>query len=228
MSQMRQKEVGGLELVTQQERELLAGIFLLDGLEGAELDQILAHPQCTRAQAAKGEVIYSPHAFQRSLGVILSGSAQVTRDELIVSILEAGDLFGAAALFNQAPDYVTTLTARTDCTMLLLPQSLVSDLMARSPRLTENYIRYLSGRIRFLSDKIQELIAGSAEEKLEQYLLSRAEGNAVHLDCSLTGLAKRLNMSRASLYRAFDALEAGGALCRRGREIVLSGEKRKD
>ena len=217
-----------MRVITEQERKLLTDTFLVEGLGEEELDKILSDPRCTRARAAKGEVIYSPHDFQRSLGIILSGSAQVTRNELIVSVLEEGDLFGAAALFHQARDYVTTLTARTDCAMLLLPQSLVSASMAQNPRLAENYIRYLSGRIRFLSDKIQELIAGSAEEKLEQYLLSRVEGNVVHLDCSLTGLAKRLNMSRASLYRAFDALEAGGTLCRRGREIFLSGEKRKD
>ena len=215
-------------LVSEQERAVLEGTFLFDGLSKEELDSVLAHQECTRAQAAKGAVIYAPHMFQRSLGVILSGSAQVNRNELIVSVLGVGDLFGAAALFNQAQEYVTTLTARTDCTMLLLPQSLVSDLLAQSPRLAENYVRYLSGRIRFLSDKIQELIAGSAEEKLEQYLLSRVEGKTVRLDCSLTGLAKRLNMSRASLYRAFDTLEANGTLYRQGREIFLPGENRKD
>ena len=47
----------------------------------------------------------------------------------------------------------------------------------------------------------------------------------MELDCSLTGLAGRLGVSRASLYRALDELQALGAIARRGRSIRILNQK---
>ena len=146
---------------------------------------------------------------------------QVNKGALIMSVLEPGDLFGAAALFNDRADYATTLTARAPCRVLLLPQALVEELMVRFPEVGRNYVAYLSGRICFLSGKIDALTAGSAERKVAQYLLSRLEGGWVELDCSAAGLARRLGVSRASLYRALDALAGRGVLRREGRRVQV-------
>ncbi|UQT49939.1 hypothetical protein M5E87_10185 [Flavonifractor plautii] len=61
--------------------------------------------------------------------------------------------------------------------MLLLPQALVEELMGRFPEVGRNYVAYLSGRICFLSGKIDALTVSSAERKVAQYLLSRLEGD---------------------------------------------------
>ena len=166
-------------------------------------------------------MIYAPHAFRRCLGVVLEGRVQVNKGALIMSVLEPGDLFGAAALFNDRADYATTLTARAPCRVLLLPQALVEELMGRFPEVGRNYVAYLSGRICFLSGKLDALPAGSAERKVAQYLLSRREGGWVELDCSAAGLARRLGVSRASLYRALDALAGRGILPREGRRVQV-------
>lgn len=171
--------------------------------------------------AEKRQVIYAPDAFSHSLGLLLSGRVQVSKGELIVSVLSAGEIFGAAALFNERPDYATTLTARSDCRILFLPQTLLEGKMEEYPELAANYIRYLSGRIRFLERKIDALIVGGAEGRLARCLLAMEERGEVRLDCSLTGFASRLNVSRASLYRALDALETAGAIKKEGRSIRL-------
>ena len=178
-------------------------------------------PRTLRQENGKGGVIYAPHAFRRCLGVVLEGRVQVNKGALIMSVLEPGDLFGAAALFNDRADYATTLTARAPCRVLLLPQALVEELMVRFPEVGRNYVAYLSGRICFLSGKIDALTAGSAERKVAQYLLSRLEGGWVELDCSAAGLARRLGVSRASLYRALDALAGRGVLRREGRRVQV-------
>ena len=64
-------------------------------------------------------------------------------------------------------------------------------------------------------------IRSSAERKVAQYLLSRLEGGWVELDCSAAGLARRLGVSRASLYRALDALAGRGVLRREGRRVQV-------
>lgn len=181
---------------------------------------------CTLRRFESGQTLYRPDRFSRCLGVLLSGGVRVTRDSLVISVLSPGDLFGAAALFNERADYATTLTACEPCRVVLLTQELVSRLMDTSSCLRDNYIRYLSGRIRFLSGKIQSLAADGAQGKLKQHLLTSLSPQCPQIDCSATELARRLGISRASLYRAFEVLEGQGLIRREGRTIHVPDLKR--
>jgi len=171
-------------------------------------------------RSPRGESIYTPQRFRRCLGVIAAGRVRVSKQTLVVSVLSKGDVFGAAALYNTSSEYATTLTALTDCVVLLIPQMAVTLLLHESPQFAENYVRYLSGRIQFLSARLSALAAGSAEDKLGQYLLSQADEEGKLCICA-TQLSARLGMGRASLYRAFDALEGAGAIKRTGKEILI-------
>ena len=70
---------------------------------------------------AKGEEIYSPAHYSKSLGILLRGKAVVERDQVLLNQLSAGECFGVAALFVQREQYVTTVRARTDCKVLFCP-----------------------------------------------------------------------------------------------------------
>ena len=207
--------------LTVQELEQLNGCALFVHCTPEELQQALSDPACRVDTFEPGQTLYQPHQFQRCLGVLLTGSVRVTRDALVISMLLPGDLFGAAALFNDRPDYATTLTACAPCRVALIPQELLSRLMDASPRIRDNYIHYLSGRIRFLSGKIQALAADGVDGKLKQYLLTSLHPEQPRLDCPASELARRLGISRASLYRAFDALEEQGLIRREGRSILV-------
>lgn len=191
---------------------------LLDGVEPEPLARAL--DASVQLQCSRGEVIYSPRHFQRCLGLILSGSVRVTKDTLIVSTLRAGDLFGAAALFSEGEEYSTTLTALSGCTVLFIPESAAQLLLAESPVFAMKYVRYLSDRIRFLSQRLDTVSAGTTERKLAQFLLRTADENGT-LCTSATLLCKTLGIGRASLYRAFERLEQEGAIRRDGKSICI-------
>lgn len=209
------------EALSRQEWQLLSGCALFQGCGREELLLALEDEGCTLRTYENGQTVYRPDRFARCLGILLSGGIRVSRDSLAISVLSPGELFGAAALFNDRPDYATTLTACAPSRVLLLPQPLVSRLMDESPRIRDNYIRYLSGRIRFLSGRIRSLAAEGVEGKLKQHLLTTLSPAQPRLTCSATELAQRLGISRASLYRAFDTLEEQGLICRQGRSIVV-------
>lgn len=203
--------------------ELLARHWLFDGVERAALVRLLEHSE--QVSAVRGETIYTPRRFRRCLGVLLSGRVQVSKESLAISVLSAGDVFGAAALFTDSEDYATTLTALSPCALVLLPQQGVTALLRESPDFAENYVRYLSGRIQFLSGRLDAVSAGTAEGKLAQYLLSAAGGEG-RLVISATQLSARLGVGRATLYRAFETLERSGAIRREGKSIrILQREK---
>ena len=205
--------------LSQEERELLDRSPFFRGAEPELLDRVLSLPQVTVEDFSPEQTVYQPHRFRRCLGFLLSGQVQVTNGTLSVSLLEAGQLFGAAALYNDLPDYATTLTARTPCRILFLPQEEVDRLLGEEPLLRRNYLRYLSGRIRFLSGRLQAVTQTGAEGKLARYLLSSGEDAPIRT--SATDLARRLGLSRASLYRAFDALEGAGLIRREGKTVCI-------
>ena len=133
--------------ITREELLLLGRCPFFRGADEALLRRVLALPGVTAEAFPAGGTVYQPHQFRRCLGFLLAGQVQVTNAALSVSVLEAGELFGAAALYNDLPDYATTLTARSPCRILFLPQEDVDRLLGEESLLRRNYLRYLSGRI---------------------------------------------------------------------------------
>ncbi len=199
----------------QEELSLLARCPLFRQADGALLRSLTELEGASLVQFDPG-IVYSPQHFRRSLGVVLSGQLQVTKGSLAVSVLEPGDLFGAAALYSDEPEFASTITARGPSRCLMLEQALVDRLLAEHSQIRENYLRYLTSRIRFLSGRLQTLAQPGVEGKLARYLLANGGSS-----CPATQLCQRLGVSRASLYRAFSALEDNGLIRRAGKTITV-------
>ena len=200
--------------LTEEETALLSACPLFQGTEKGLLRQLAEEAE--RTEFSSGQVVYSPRHFRRSLGVVLSGQLQVTKGTLAVSALEPGDLFGAAALYSGEREFASTITAKGASRCLMLDQQLMDRLLAEHSQIRENYLRYLTGRIRFLSGRLQTLAQPGVEGKLARYLLANRGSS-----CPATELCQRLGVSRASLYRAFAALEDSGLILRQGKTITI-------
>ena len=210
------------------ETELVSKTELFRGLPPSVLTRILTVSDCTAAEYEKNEVVYDKTNFYRSLGIVLEGRLRVTKENadkrpIVMSTLQRGAIFGAAALFNSEPEYATKITAIERSRVLFLPQRLVKRMIEREPDIAENYIRYLSERILFLNRKIYFLTAGTAEQRLAGFLLDNlAVGEFSEMPMTMHRLADALNMSRASLYRAFDELTASGAVSKQGKLVCIN------
>ena len=201
---------------TEAENGLLAACPLFRGVENGLLRRLTR--EADPLSFVPGQTVYEPGNFRRCLGVVLSGQLQVTKGALAVSALGPGDLFGAAALYSDEPEFASTITAKRPGRCLMLDQALVDRLLAEQSQIRENYLRYLTGRIRFLSGRLQTLAQSGVEGKLARYLLAAGTGE---LTCSAIQLCQRLGISRASLYRAFADLEDSGLITRRGKTITV-------
>lgn len=200
----------------------MAGTFLFEGVPTEEVSRIAREFSCGEKAYSKGEVIFSPEKFERVLGVVISGKVAVTKGRLLVSELSAGSLFGAAALFNDETEYASTLTAKAATTVLYFSQDAILGLINQDERIRMNYIRYLSTRIRFLSEKVDTLGEISSEKRLARFLLKNADDKGIVSGCSFSEMAGRLGIGRASLYRELGKLEEAGVIQknRNGVEIL--------
>lgn len=206
----------------------LGEFFLFRGLDAAALahvDQRLSPPVCYE----RGARIYGTHTFQHSLGLVLSGTVLVQSPKeqgrpLVMNRLSAGDVFGAAALFDEAQaDYVTDLTALTPVCVRFITQEQMTALFEAFPLTAQNYITFLSGRVRFLNRKLTALTDGSSVSRLYHHFLSHQnEDGTVILPRSMTELSRTLNMGRSSLYRSLDTLLQQGIVVRDGKQYHLN------
>ncbi len=202
----------------------LSAFFLFDGL-GEEalhtIEQRLEPPVTYR----RGQIVYNTHTFRRAVGLIVRGSVVVrSSGEVVINRLRAGEIFGVAALFDsESDDYVTEITADEESSVQFLPQELVSQLLTEFPAIAEQYIRFLSGRVRFLNRKLSALTVGNTENRLYHYLLSHQdEQGTIQLPDTMTELAKALNMGRSSLYRSLDTLVREGILVKEDKIYRIS------
>lgn len=217
------------DILAPQQLQVLLSCRIFAGTDAAwlsaALEPALADGRCYLRPYARDGVIYAGRQFDRALGVLLRGRIRVTRTaldghQLAVSTQLPGAAFGMAVLFCQAEEFATCLCCETDCEVLFLQEALLRELMHQQFSIAENYIRYLSDRIAFLNSKIAGLSAGDSVHKLAQWLLEHAGSGTAPLP-SMTRLANELNLGRASLYRAMDALESSGAIRREGKTVHL-------
>lgn len=159
------------------------------------------------------------------LAVLISGTARVTKRaggrEVIMSDLSPGALLGAAGLFSPDTKPVTRIRTRERCRLLLIPEDVLRLLMAETPALMENYIRYLTGRIRFLTMRIDGFIRPSVRDRLLHYIEENAVGGRLDLPSGMNALAKQLSVSRPSLYRVVGELEQEGILLHEKKSLIL-------
>ncbi len=206
--------------------EICKKIFLFKGLEDDEISEILKRDGCTTESFRNGDVIYSEDYYKRSLGIIKSGTVTVySRKDAKKNVLrkmKSADVFGAASLFCNNDEYVSEITATSDVTVLFLSQQIITEI-TKDHRIALNYITFLSDRIRFLNEKISCFTASTSAEKLYSFMLSLpSDGDGIiTADCSWKELSNRLDMGRATLYRALDELESSGRIERIEKNIKI-------
>ncbi len=206
----------------------LRAIFLFFGLSEEEVACCRRLADCPESTYRKGEVIYDASTARRALAMVLEGTLRVLHGRVAMKELYPGDVFGAAALFGSSEPYPSTVVAETDCRLVFIPQETVSAWMAAVPRVGENYVRFLSDRVRFLNRRLSTLTAGQTDGKLWRYLLAhRNREGVVTLPTGMTGLAETLGMGRSSLYRSLDSLVAAGRIRREGKHIIVLKQEEK-
>lgn len=199
----------------------LADAQIFSALTDAQRSALLDGAASVRAYK-KDEVIFSRADRTRCVGLLLSGEARVLKDHVTVSVLRRGGQFGAVTLYNPAEGFVNTIVARTACRVLFLDKAGVDVCMAENRDFAVAYIAYLSERIYFLNRKIEAYTAPNAEERLLVYLRDACGASGTLQNVNVSELARRVNVSRAGVYRALEALMAQGKLCYRGKTITLT------
>ena len=206
--------------------KLILAQKLFDGCEQNMIEDIILESGTLRGFRS-GEAMESD---ERAVGILLSGrgviySSDKGRQSLLrfISPVEA---VGVAGLFaDKAPDTRIYACGDGKSEMFFVGRKAFEELMAaeNDGRFRTNLIKFLSDRVTFLNSKIDFVTGGSAERRLVMFLKNSSANNngEIEIGMSMTALAHALDIGRASLYRAFDALVEDGAISRDGKSVKI-------
>ncbi len=216
-----------ISILSNEDKEALKNSFLFKDVSWTVTEAALKDKRCVLCEYEEGQLIMDRSSFIRALFFVLSGTADAAKvtEETQIPLRSIGryDFFGAAALFNGDDKYISRITAVKKTRLIVLPQEIITGLIIHHSRIALNYIEFLTKRVRYLDAKINLFVSTSGKNALINYLCTRLNSSAVvRTDIPLTALAARLNMSRASLYRALNLLEESGLIKRNGRDIIIT------
>lgn len=182
----------------------------------------------------RGENVFSPDSFEKSIAVILKGSLDVIKHTekglLYMSTLGAGNIFGMSGVFYDGDSFPTTVNAKENSRILFITKEQLTKLFMAYPVMLANYLEILSSKIHFLNKKIESLNSADAKTALKNYLCELSEKNRSSefiLPVSYQKLSSMLSIGRTSVYRAFDELIQEGFIEKNGKVIIMTERKEK-
>ncbi|MBO4837876.1 MAG: Crp/Fnr family transcriptional regulator [Lachnospiraceae bacterium] len=208
--------------------DLLEKVPLFRGVSEETVRDLQRAEGCRKTAYEKGEYLCRSGQPLDGLLVIMGGRAQVRKGSVLLRDLTAGDVTGVSALYSGDTRMETDIRAGTRVTALFLSRDAMTAALQNDPQLVRNYIVFLSTRIRFLNGIIRRFSASDATRRLAGYLLEQVQGRAQDREIPFraTRAAEELGISRASLYRALDALRQAGCIEKKDRGIVITNTER--
>ena len=208
----------------------LESCFLFKAISAEQIQSLMSECQYEiREFEAESYIRLEKYPF----GILLCGKAQILKHrgnaKVIFRQMKPSEAFGASYLFDTSDGYesLTDILAKTKCRVLFFTAESIKNLILSNALISENYIEFLTGRIRFLNQKIDSFTAGSAERKVIKFLLSLkadSEGSLI-LPISLQKVAETLDMGRASLYRILDSLSQKQLIEKNSKTIKITNRE---
>ncbi len=196
-------------MLSSKDIRLLQGCFLFNGESAEALSRRLKDAAFTLSGFTKGEIIFG-EGDTHQLGILLSGSAFAHPSDGGCSRLKtfsAGEIFGAAGVFcDEGRPPLCKIEAASDCRVLYIKREGVEKILYENPERSIEYIRFLSGRVEFLNRRISTFTSPEVLSRVAKHLLSTADRNGICEGVNLSALAKSLDISRTSIYRARNEL----------------------
>lgn len=203
----------------------MRNISIFKNLTDAQISSVINDDRCVTLTHKAGEDIYSADNFKRAIGIVLGGTAVAqssVNGGVTMRLLNEGECFGVAAVFSSDTRYVSYISAKSDCTVLFIPEEVVSSAIERIPQFARNYISFLTTRIQYLNTLVDAYSSPNVEVRLARYIVAYVGGRDVPFNLNMTALSKSLGIGRASLYRALDELERAELIKRENGKITVT------
>lgn len=209
----------------------LAQCALAFGLSPADRAELLR--LAVTRNLRKGQLLFNEGEPAAGMFLVVEGLIKVFKmapdgREKVLYVFPAGETLAEAALFGEGR-YPATAQAVAAATVAAFPRQALLQLLRDRPELCFRMLAGMSVKLKYLSQRIEELTFQSASVRLASYLLGEMERRKrpqIRLDLSKRELAAMLGMTPETLSRLLASLREAGAVDVRGRSLVILAQDR--
>lgn len=210
----------------------ISGHPIFKSIEPDVIAKYFSNNVLTVANYSPSTVIIDPEKNNTDIYVIVKGTVEIqcpsADHKVLLKTSGPGTIFGLANLYAENETFPTIVCAKTLSEVLLIDKQIFKNMLESETKLMNNFLVFLSKKVIYLNKKIASYTVGNNEKKLAYFLFENELNGTVSVNMSISDIAVMLDMGRASIYRAFDKLEADGLISRDGRSIrILNKEKLK-
>ncbi|MCT4566415.1 MAG: Crp/Fnr family transcriptional regulator [Maledivibacter sp.] len=185
-----------------------------------EIQYLLSNIIYSIKSFSKNEIILSSNQIANTMGIILSGFADVQKffpsgKVVIIARKEKNDLIAEPSIFSNTKYYPATISACEACRIIFIHKNELLKLFLMDEELMQNFLESVSNSMIILKNKIGILSLNSIQEKISYFLIDeyrRNNCNIVKLPFSKKVWAEYMNVSRPSLSRELRKLEMEGII----------------
>lgn len=176
--------------------------------------EILAN-QLTLRQYEKGQPVFFEGEIKDVLYIVFAGRVKLFKlssagKEQIIHIYEPCNLFAEVSIFEEK-SMPANCTVVEKTTLIELPKQSLLTLISQDPNIAFKMLAMQAKRMRFLTQKIENLTLQDANQRLIHYLVSQVKNPTISttftLNISKTTLALLLGISRENLSRLLKKLQ---------------------
>jgi CRP-like cAMP-binding protein len=144
-------------------------------------------------------------------------------DERVLRVMQPGDSFGEALMFNAMPSpvFVDALSASV---LAFLPRDTIESALARDPDFTTAMLRSMSVLMRHLIGDLEACCLQSAAQRIAGYLLREfdtAPAGVIELPAAKAVVASSLNVSAETFSRELHQLREAAVIAVDRRRLTL-------
>ena len=215
----------------QKQIRLLSMVDILGPLSDEEMEDLAKRSPDTFLE--QGDVLYGPQDGAERLFILKEGRVQLyevdqSGEEIILSVVEDGNVFGEMALTGQSLEglYVRALTPST---VVSLRREELEKLIMNKPEVGLRLVRELAERLHASEARYADIIGKDVPARLATLILQLVDSEGVVSSESYRipthytheQLASMIGCKRVAVSRAFSRLKEAGAVQLKERHIIV-------
>ena len=204
--------------------KILMNTSLFKGVGEQDLEAMLSCLGATERKYNKNDIILLAGTKVTSVGILVEGNAQITREDAegnraILSELMKADLFAEAYVAADSAEVPVTVIATSDCRIVWIPFSKIigtcSSACGFHRTLVQNMMQVIAVKNIMMNEKMRILSCKTTKEKLMTYLSDYSERigkSRFKIPFTRNELADYLSVDRSAMSRELSRLQAAGFL----------------
>ena len=157
-------------------------------------------------------------------GLVISKMTSQSGKEVPIGRLPAGQIIAPAFVFSDHNRYPVNIRAGAYTEIFRMSKTSLEHLIGSNEKIRMNFIKTISNRALFLSNKIRSLGLSSVRENVKSFLLNESmlqKSNTIRLQKSRKEIAESFGIQKYSLIRMLANLEKEGSIKIEGKTITI-------